>query len=178
MSTDSDDRSEHRRRIWKNEAGPFFEEVTRSFESATALLTHPDPRARLVAMLLIKDHWRPVPYLGDIERGHTSDFDPVYKKLAFEDDSPKVRGAAMLHVVMWFSQTHDLDLSRKLAGVLRDVTQPPEIRFVAYAGLLAVNDLESELWRSPRKSCLDWTPEDVDWGLVDRCLGNRQNIGP
>lgn len=173
----SDEWKEFRRRIWVGESGPFFDEVMRSYQSAQELLSHPDPRARLGAMLVIKDHWYPRPDIDDDRRKRPRpNLDPIYERLAFTDVTPKVRGAAMLYLGQWYYKTHDRHLSGLLARVVRDDNQPPENRYTAYLMLIQVNDLLSKFQPEPPSTRELWNPENVDWQLVDR-FSEGEEIG-
>lgn len=168
-----------RLRMLKNESGPYFEALTRSRDSAFEHLRHSDPRARLGAMLVIKEYWSPPPEIdgeSGERTGRPDGLHPIFEALAFEDESPKVRGAALLYLFFWYSNTRDHRITEKLERVLRDESQPNENRYVAYMGMLEVHGLVSELWTGSRRppDCLTWTPSDVDWWLVNRCLKRKR----
>lgn len=145
-----------RRKAWGHAAGPFADVLLQSAEAAQQHLTHPDPRARLGAVLLLRDHW-----------GAPAGFAALCERLAFEDPDTTVRCAALTHLGAEHYETGDARMGRLFAGIVRDEAEPRVLRYVAYLGLYALDGC-----RGPEPDGRTFRiPEDVDWSLVGRYLG-------
>ena len=146
-----------RRRIWGLAAGPFVDVLLRSAEAAQQHLTHPDPRARLGAVLLLRDYW-----------GLPAGFAELCERLAFEDPDTNVRCAALTHLGAEYYETRDARMGRVFAGIIGDEAEPRVFRYVAYVSLYALDGC-----RGPEPDSRTFRiPEDVDWSLVRRDRGS------
>ena len=144
--------TDNRRKICAITAGPYFDELLRSREIAHAYLRHPDPRARLGALLIIRDYWKPSP-----------DFAQVCEKLIIEDDDPNVRCAALSTLGANYYGFLEARIGRMFAEIVRDEGQPQPCRYVAYLGLLAMKDLEVR-----QLDAKTFQPSrDVNWEYVE-----------
>jgi hypothetical protein len=135
-------------------AGPYFDQMLRSCKATWDYLTHPDARARLGALAMIRDYWKP-----------TADFAQLCEKMACEDDDLNVRCIALNCLISCYYGTWDVRIGRWLAGVVRDETQPPMFRKLAYTMLFTVRAIAEH----PHAHTLRF-PEQVDWEFVNSFL--------
>ena len=153
MSTASPARFEggFERSLCEKLAGPFFHEMLQGYQATRAHLTHADPRARIGALFMLREYWKPAP-----------DFAELCEKLAFADEDVQVRSGALSSVCGFYYNTHDVRMGRLFARLVRDDSQPLLHRRVAYLALYALRGLSQR----PHAESLQF-PDEVDWEFVD-----------
>lgn len=136
-------------------AGPLFEAMTTSLETAERYLRSSDPRNRLAALFIIRYCWTLTPAFAE-----------QCERMALEDCDEKVRSAALLFLATYYRDTTDRRVGKFVAELLCDAKQPLELRRVAYSslflirGILTVSDLSSDFR----------FPDNVDWSFVSTFL--------
>jgi hypothetical protein len=155
MADERQPTSDLERKIWALAAGPFFDELMRGPDVAEQYLTHPDPKARLGAVLLLRDYWGP-----------PAGFTKLCERLAVEDSNIGVRCAALTHLGAEHYETHNARMGRLFAGMVQDQGEPRELRYVAYVCLYALDGCHGQ---EPNSQTFH-IPEDVNWSLVERYL--------
>src|SRR5438132_6070453 len=112
------------REICKKYAGPYFENMLISYEATQEYLKHPDPRARIGALAMMRDYWRP-----------KGDFACECEQIARDDADLTVRCIAVNCLISCYYGTRDTRIGRWLAKVVRDETSPAIYRRQAYCVL-------------------------------------------
>jgi hypothetical protein len=131
-------------------AGPYFDHMLKSYQTTTEYLQHPDPRARLGAIALVRDYWKP-----------PADFAQLCEKLAREDPDLDVRCIALNSLISIYYGTWDVRIGRWLAGIVLDETEPLLFRKLAYCMLFSLR----AVFQSPLPAVLQF-PDEVDWTFV------------
>jgi hypothetical protein len=146
---------DYARKICMKYAGPYFDRMLQSYQATRDLLQHPDPRARLGALGMIREYWKPPP-----------DFAQLCERMAREDPDVDVRCMALNCLIpAYYYGSEDLRIGRWLAEIVRDQSQAPLFRKIAYVMLFAVRATDD----NPLAHTLQF-PEQVDWSFVNTFL--------
>jgi hypothetical protein len=142
------------REFWIRWAGSAVDEMLLRREKAEEYLADADPKRRMVALDVLRHHWKPDANLGI----HA-------EKLAFEDPDPEVRKCALVVLGACYSGTEELRILARLAQVVQDSSVKSKMREAAYLGMLHASDIPLRSWPD---LALFRFPEDVDWSFVNR----------
>ncbi len=142
-----------KRQLWEKLAGPLFDELLASRESAERHLGDANPNKRLAALMVLLDHWKPNAQLAQ-----------TCENLAFADNDSQVRGVALSGLGKCYAYTQDARVLRLLAGIVCDERQSKSFRNSAYIALFHVADVDARSLPEPGYRF----PDDVDWDFVAR----------
>lgn len=155
-------RSDFARKLCEKTAGPYFEEMLQDFDVTKVYLKHIDPRARLGALLIIREYWKPPP-----------NFPQICEIIAFEDDDLQVRCGALSSLCGCYYGTHDVRMGRLFAEVVGDQLQPLLFRRIAYFALYSIKGLGDQL---PDTQTFQF-PESVNWDFVGGFFEKKNGEG-
>lgn len=151
------------RNMWADLAGPEFENMLRDRELTQGYLRHPNAKLRLVALFMIRDHWKPM-----------EGFASVCEEMAVNDADAEVRAVALCVLARIYAKTNDARIGLFLARIVRNEVLPSSIRFTAYNGLFQVSGRPVGTWPAMQRVLEQFRfPEDVDWSFVDSFLAKE-----
>jgi hypothetical protein len=151
-----------KRQLLQQVAGPHFDELMASRESAERHLDDADSKKRLAALMVLLDHWRPNTQLAQ-----------TCENLAFADGDATVRGVALSGLSQCYADTQDARVLRLLASIVANEQQSNRFRKSAYFGLFPVVGIAGIDARSLPDPDFRF-PDDVDWELVSRLAPNAE----
>lgn len=178
--------------VWRELAGPTFDELMRCKEAAVAHVFDNDPNIRVAAINICDSVWR---CSGD------ADFLKACCNLALSDPDDWVRSHAIDAYGRAMKSSRDRAASRFLAQIVKDETNPARVRRTAYFALQEVQSSLSEeeqivrRFASLMKESLDRLPstmserelrrtvlcggrfpesvwdkaDEIDWDFVGKC---------
>lgn len=135
--------------VWKDLAGPLYEELLKSKKIALAHLAHPDPKVRAAAIKICDFTWR---CSADI------DFVTACRNLAASDPADLVRVSAISSFGKALGSSQDRSASQFLADMVIDPKSPEQVQQAAYWAL--------------REIQFGFTPED----FVKRSITPLKNV--
>jgi len=139
------------RKLCEKICGPYIDKMIRDYRETKEFLKHSDPRARLGALFMIREYWKP-----------QTDFGHICEQLAMEDPDVDVRSGALSSLCGICYGTQDGRIGRVFATLVLDGMQPVIIRRIAYFGLFSLQGFPS---RVPNSQTFKF-PDDVDWTFV------------
>ncbi len=148
---------------WEMLAGPFGRDMLNSPEAAASLLANPDAKVRMAALLVIREHWKPM------------HFQRICQKLADSDGDEQVRNLAVISFGRFYKETNDPDVGTTLARMVLDESRTAKMRTYAYTGLFQLRGVPVDSWPAAQDHFT--FPEDVDWVFVNSFLGQGDNAG-
>ena len=115
--------------VWRDLAGPLYDELMRNKEAALASLSHADKNVRIAAIWICYRHWD---FAGN------ADFLGACRKIAVADPDDSVRGAAIDAIGRAMEGSQDAFASSFLGDLAMDGNVAGGVRRNAYFALRAI----------------------------------------
>lgn len=151
---------ETRLQMWSLLAGSALEGMLENPEVAEGYLEHSDPRLRIAALCILRDHWK-----------QTGRFASQCQQMALNDIDLGVQGVAVTSLGVLHAGTSHPGIGHLLAGIVRDQSKDVSVRLYAYNALFELRGLPanvSPLWQEAFHKLR--FPEDIDWSFVESFL--------
>lgn len=149
------------RNQWQGTIGSLFTQMLESPRATESYLADEDPMVRCAALYLLSHHWE-----------RSSNTARHLERIAFSDPVTAVREAAVSYLGKYYAESSNTRIGRRLAALVHDDAEPPELRKAAYVALYVVRGTPFASYATALRF-----PEDINWEFVDSFFGEQSPRG-